>query len=136
MNCYFQPVNLKHWNIFEKVKNIGHIEVFLATKEMQIGDIMLLHIGNQVKKYEAGVYAWGVIVTRPYVLKDKPQDYCNNRLSVDVKILGIDYEKPFIKTSEHKIFKQYRTVHKLQDKTFKLVEELLPDNFGDTKNSK
>lgn len=40
MNIYFEPVNVNHWNIFEKVKNIGHIEPFLATKSMQIGDIV------------------------------------------------------------------------------------------------
>lgn len=33
--------------MFEKVKSIGHIEPFLATKSMKIGDTLLLHVGTQ-----------------------------------------------------------------------------------------
>ena len=42
---YFEPVNLNQWNMFEKVRNVGHVEPFLATKEMHKGNIMLLHVG-------------------------------------------------------------------------------------------
>lgn len=48
---YFEPVNVNQWNMFEKVKNIGHIEPFLATAAMNVGDTMLLHVGSQNKKY-------------------------------------------------------------------------------------
>ena len=51
MNIYFEPVNVNQWNMFEKVKDIGHIEPFLATKSMQIGDIVVLHVGQQNAKY-------------------------------------------------------------------------------------
>ena len=40
MNYYFEPVNLKKWNMFREVKNIGHIEPMLATKDMKINDIV------------------------------------------------------------------------------------------------
>ncbi len=40
MNYYFEPVNLKQWNMFNNVKNIGHVEPFLAVKSMEIGDLV------------------------------------------------------------------------------------------------
>lgn len=129
MNYFFNPVNLKQWNMFEKVKKIGHIEVFLATKDMKLNDIMILHVGNQSKNKESGIYAWGIIVKEPYILTNSPKDYCNNKLSVDVKILYINYEEPVIKTSEHKIFNQYRTVHKLKEENISELLKLLPENF-------
>lgn len=58
---FFEPVNLLQWNMFEKVKTIGHIEPFLATKAMSLGDIVFLHVGQQDKDYESGIYAYGVI---------------------------------------------------------------------------
>ncbi len=129
MNYFFEPVNLKQWNMFEKVKKAGHIEPFLATKEMNIGDIIILHVGNQDKNKQSGVYAWGVITDAPYILKEHPQDYCNNKLSVNVKIKYISYDKPIIITSEHKIFKQYRTVHKLDEETVCTLEKLIGKFF-------
>ena len=96
MNIYLEPVNVNQWNIFEKVKNIGHIEPFLATKSMEIGDLILLHVGQQNKKYESGIYAIGEIVNGPYILEDHPNDYCNNKNTVDVQITKINYANPYL----------------------------------------
>lgn len=62
MKIYYEPVNLKQWNMFEKVKHIGHIEPFLATKSIEVGDVILLHVGAQDKSYESGIYAVEEIV--------------------------------------------------------------------------
>ncbi|NLK23287.1 MAG: EVE domain-containing protein [Clostridiales bacterium] len=123
MQYYFEPVNLKQWNMFEKVKNVGHIEPFLAVKSMKIGDIVLLHVGKQDNNVESGVYAYGEVVKEPYILKDKPEDYCNNKNTVDVKIQYINYNEPILNSDKCKlIFTQFRRVYKLSDNS---VNELM-----------
>lgn len=47
MTFYIEPINLRQWNLFDKVKGPGHVEQFLATRDMQIGDIVMLHVGKQ-----------------------------------------------------------------------------------------
>lgn len=37
MRFYIEPVNLHQWNLFDKVEGPGHIECFLATRDMQLG---------------------------------------------------------------------------------------------------
>lgn len=91
MNYYFEPVNLKQWNMFNNIKHIGHIETFLAVKSMAICDLVFLYVGQQDKTKESGVYAYGEIIKEPYVLKDSPRDYCNNKNTVDVRIKYISY---------------------------------------------
>lgn len=114
MNVYFEPQNVNQWNIFKEVKNIGHIEPFLATKEMTVGDYVLLYVGKQNKNYKPGVYAIGQIVKHPYILRNSPEDYCNNKLTVDIEIIKINYSQPFIDYNQMKMInKQFRTVHKL-----------------------
>ena len=116
MNIFYEPVNVDQWNLFEKVKQIGHIEPFLATKEMQIGDLMLLHVGQQNNRYKSGVYAIGVIVEGPFILKNHPEDYCNNKNSVNVKITDINYSTPYMTHEECKSFiNQFRTAHKIEE---------------------
>lgn len=127
MKYYFEPVNLKQWNMFKEVKSIGHIEPFLAVKSMEIGDTVLLHVGRQDKTKESGVYAYGTIVKGPYILRDHPQDYCNNKNTVDVRIDYISYGQPLIDSINSKIiFKQFRTVHKLSDES---IDSLLQLNL-------
>lgn len=128
MNYYFEPVNLKKWNMFREVKNIGHIEPMLATKDMKINDIVFLHVGTQERTKESGVYAIGVIVKEPYILRNHPDEYCNNRNTIDLKIIYIDYNKPFINTQKYKVFSQYRTVHKLSQLTLEKIRKVISDN--------
>ncbi len=126
MNIYYEPVNLNHWNIFEQVKQVGHIEPFLATKSMKTGDLVLLHVGQQCKRYHSGIYAVGEIVVSPYILTDRPDDYCNNRLTVDVKILKINYSAPFITHEDTKEFvRQFRTVHKVDPQYYAYIFKLI-----------
>lgn len=114
MKIYFEPQNVNQWNIFNEVKSIGHIEPFLATKEMEIGDVVLLYVGQQNKNYKPGVYAIGTIVKAPYILRNSPADYCNNKLTVDIRIDKINYNEPYLDYNQMKnINKQFRTVHKL-----------------------
>ena len=127
---YYEPVNLNKWNMFEKVKSIGHIEPFLATSSMNIGDIVLLHVGSQNKRYKSGIYAIGTIVKAPYILENSPEDYCNNKLTVDVRIDKINYSSPYLTHAECKKFiNQFRTVHKIDEKHYLLIEEKLSMNF-------
>lgn len=116
MEFYLEPVNLKQWHMFNSVKEIGHIETFLATKDMEIGDIMFLYVGKQDKSYVSGVYAIGEIVKKPYIYTGNPSDYCYGKNSVDVKITYINYTTPFATEDEVKLVnKQFRTVHKLHN---------------------
>lgn len=128
MNYYFEPQNVNQWNTFKEVKSIGHIEPFLATKKMEIGDIVLLYVGQQNINYKPGVYAIGTIVNEPYILRNIPSDYCNNKLTVDVRIDKINYKEPYIDYYQmKKINKQFRRVHKLNlDNSFiKEINKLL-----------
>ncbi|HCK43256.1 MAG TPA: hypothetical protein DHW16_02480 [Ruminococcaceae bacterium] len=130
---YFEPVNVNQWNMFEKVKNIGHVEPFLATSSMDIGDTMLLHVGSQNKNYESGIYAVGTIVKAPYILENSPQDYCNNKLTVDVRIDKINYSSPYITHEECKAFiNQFRTAHKISEEHYALIEERIDVNTDES----
>ena len=126
MNFFFEPVNLLQWNMFEKVEGIGHVECFLATKKMQLDDIIVLHVGKQSKHYESGVYAYGTIVKSPYVLENHPQDYCNEKLTVDVRFDKISHSIPIVPALQcKKLFKQFRTVHQVGEDSKKQLIELL-----------
>ena len=123
---FYEPVNLKQWNMFEKVSGVGHIEPFLATKAMKIGDIILLHVGAQDKQYESGVYAYGTVVKGPYILEDHPEDYCNGKNSVDVSIKKIVYGHPLISHEGFKKYnKQFRTVHKIDECWYDEIMDML-----------
>lgn len=126
MQIFYEPVNLNQWNLFEKVKNIGHVEPFLATNTMAIGDWLLLHVGKQNKNYESGVYAVGEIVKGPFVLENSPDDYCNNKNTVLVKIIKINYSSPFIAFEQiQKYTKQFRTVHKIDEENYNEILDLI-----------
>lgn len=133
---YFEPVNINQWNMFEKVKNIGHIEPFLATSTMNIGDTILLHVGSQNRNYESGIYATATIVKGPYILEDSPNDYCNNKLTVDACIDKIDYSHPFITHDECKQFiKQFRTVHRIGTEFCTLIREKIDSRINFSQQS-
>lgn len=126
MRLYFEPVNLLQWNLFQKVEGIGHIECFLATKSMNIGDIVLLHVGKHDKKYKSGIYAYGKIVKAPYILHDSPKDYCNEKLSVDVQISNISFNEPLINEDMcKKLFHQFRRVHSIDEIASAQIQAIL-----------
>ena len=123
---FYQPVNTLQWNIFEEVKGIGHIEAFLATQDMQLGDLMVFHVGAQNKSYVSGIYAYGTIVKAPYIRQNHPEDYCNNKNSVDVRIDKIVYDTPMISHEEAKRFiRQFRSPHLIDSMNYSEMQELL-----------
>ena len=126
MNIFYEPVNLTQWNMFEAVKSVGHEEPFLATQAMEIGDCILLHVGQQDKRYRSGVYAIGEVISTPAILNNRPNDYCNNKLSVWVRIMRINYTEPYISHETCKEFvNQFRTVHKIETIHYAKIHNLL-----------
>ena len=123
---YYEPVNLKQWNMFEKVSGIGHVEPFLATQSMQYGDLVLLHVGKQDRRYESGIYAYGTVVDGPFILKDHPDDYCNGKNTVMVRIDKIVYASPLLTHDECIPFiRQFRTVHMIEPEHYEMITEKL-----------
>ncbi len=126
MRIFYEPVNVNQWNIFEKVQKNDHIEPFLATKAMDIGDLILLHVGSQNPMYQSGIYAYGTVVRSPYILKNSPSDYCNNKNTVDVRIDKIVRGAPLIKHDEAKGFiHQFRTVHCIEEQYYPEIMKML-----------
>ena len=126
MNIYYEPVNLNQWNIFNRVSATGHIEPFLATSSMEIGDIVLLHVGQQNKQHKSGIYAIGEIVEGPFILRNSPEDYCNDKKAVNVKVTHITYCKPYITHEECLSFiNQFRTVHRINPAYYGQILTLL-----------
>lgn len=112
MTFYIEPIKLRNWNLFYKVKGPGHVEPFLATRDMQLDDIVMLHVDEQNPAHESGVYAYGTVIYGPYILTDSPNDYCNNKLAVDIRIDRIEYGEPLLTHEQCKRYTgQYRTVH-------------------------
>ena len=123
---FFEPVNLKQWNMFEKVNGVGHVEPFLATQSMEIGDLVVLHVGQQDNRYASGIYAYGTVVEGPFVLQDHPDDYCNGKNTVMVRFDRIVYNRPLISHEDCTAFvHQFRTVHKIDPMYYGEIERLL-----------
>jgi len=116
MNTYFEPINLNVWDMFSKVKSNEHIETFIATKEMNVEDFLLLYVESQKSEISSCVYAIARITTKVFIMKDSPDDYCNNRRTVRAHIYKISFNKPIIDNSICKqIFNQFRSVHRIRD---------------------
>lgn len=99
MRIYLEPVNLRQWNLFDNVKGSGHVECFLATRDMQLGDIVILHVGKQDPAHESGVYAYGTVIYGPYILENRPAE-----------------DTPIITHEQCKRYTgQYRNVHAMAD---------------------
>lgn len=116
---FHQPVNLNDFPMFEKIKDEkvpGYIEHMTNTKDMQRGDLVILHVGKHREDIaKSGVYAWGII-TQPCVhLKDSPDDVkCNNSWCCEVEIQRLWRGKPVISAAEYKPFNSCpRRVHKI-----------------------
>ena len=116
MRIYLEPVNLRQWNLFDNVKGSGHVECFLATRDMQLGDIVILHVGKQDPAHESGVYAYGTVIYGPCSLETRPAEYCSKKLTVGVGIAHVGYGAPIITHEQCKRYTgQYRNVHVIAD---------------------
>lgn len=132
MNYFFEPVNLNIWNMFDKVSGIGHVECFYATNAMNIGDIMFLHVGSQDSSVLSGIYAVGEIISKPYILRNSPEDYCNNKNTVDVRIIKYNIEEPLVNHMECvKYINQFRSHHMMEyEKGKKLYDYISEDSIN------
>ena len=112
---YYEPVHLKHWNMFKEVPGPGHVESFYGVKDMSLGDIVLLHVGSQDGRYESGIYAFGEVVGDPYLDND-PKDLRYGKYRIDVKFNTIVRNKPLMSHEQcKKYITQFRTVHKINE---------------------
>ena len=124
VNVYYEPAtDMEHWNLFEEIQNIGEIESFKATKDMKIGDIALIYIGNNDYGYENGVYAVAKVISEPEI--DEAEG--DGKLRVLLRFDKISYDKPIIsKNTFDQYNTQYQSVHRIEK-----GEELLQDiSFG------
>lgn len=121
---YYEPAtDMESWNLFDEIKCIGDTEYFKATKDMKVGDVALIYIGNNNYGYEKGVYAIAKVISEPEI--DASED--DESLWVNLRFDKISYDKPII---SKEVFDQYNTqyqsVHRIEN-----GEELLHDiSFG------
>lgn len=112
---FFVPVNLNNWDMISIVEEPGFFETFLATNEMEPGDMLLLYVGKQKAGVESGIYAFARILQGPFILSGAPDDYCNNKLSVLARIEYIQHDNPIFDSNECKEFiSQFRSVHRIK----------------------
>ncbi len=114
--------------MFEKVKMPNHIEHFLATKNMEVGDKMVLHVGTQNPRYQSGIYAVGTIICEPYILNGRPDEQCNLNLTVDVRIDKMTNFNPYMTHSAYCEFdNSFRRVHEIKgnagEKLISIIDE-------------
>ena len=130
MKIFYEPVNLNQWDMFRDVSE-GHVETVLATSAMEIGDTIILHVGTQNREKESGAYAVGRIVDGPYIRRNHPEEYCNNKLSVNIRIEKVSYTSPYITHEEFtKFHKMYRRVSMIRPEYYGYVAKLLKDRCG------
>jgi len=115
MKYFLEPINLSEWFIFNEVCNFHFQESFLATKEMEIGDMLFLYVTNEDKEIPSGIYGNGIIISQPCLI------YGERR--VDVIINYIRFDNPILNFDVCiKYIKQFRSVHRIDDE---IVNELL-----------
>lgn len=110
---YYEPAtDMEHWNLFEEIQSIGEIESFKATKDMKVGDIALIYIGNNDYGYENGVYAVAKVISDPEIDDSEGDD----KLRVLLRFDKISYGKPIIsKETFDKYNTQYQSVHRIEN---------------------
>ena len=125
MQIFYEPVNLNQWHMFNNVTKPDHVEHFLATTKMEYGDCMLLYVGTQDKDYAPGVYAIGIIVSEPFIVRGREDEYCNNKLSVNVKIVKLSRTPLMSKECFARYNNSYRRVHMLEEEYYKDLDREL-----------
>ena len=132
MNYFFEPINNIEWNLFEEINDVGFIDTYIGTKSMEMGDYLILYIGDQDPKVNPGVYAVAKIISKPYVFSDVRfiNSHCYNRVSVDARITLLSKTKPLIVKSEmRKIVNQFRSAHKIDSSKYVYIKNLLDRKF-------
>lgn len=120
--------------MFKKVKRVGHVETFTATKEMEIGDMLTLYVTSNDRGYPRGVYAFAKVIKERYLLDD-PSDTLNDTYVVDGEIIHIDYKEPYIKFNRYKkmVNGNFRTPNKINESYYKEINEKIEkiDKFNE-----
>ena len=119
---YIQPVNLKQWMMFEKVKGVGHIEDFYGLRTIKEGDLMLFYVGPQDSRYESGIYAYGTVIERPFYSTINDE----NKWRVIVQFDRIRNDRPIISHQDCLLFtKGFKVVHAIDSAYDELIEKAL-----------
>lgn len=125
---YYEPAtDMESWNLFDKIKCIGDTEYFRATKDMKVGDIALIYIGNNDFGYEKGVYAIAKVISELQI-DDSEGD---GSLCVLLRFDKISYDKPII---SKKVFDQYNTQYQSVHRIEKGEDLLREISFGEEKH--
>ena len=101
------------------------------------GQSILMKLG-ELYQYESGIYEVGEIISNPYILHNSPDDYCNEKNTVDVRILKIDYKEPFVTHGECLGYiNQFRTARKMDyEKGTELYRYIFGENVAYSYNAK
>lgn len=126
MNYFFSPINLDDWDIFKKVNAVGYQDTFLATKEMQVGDVVLFYVSANQRR-EPGVYACGRIVRLPELVTGRPNDKCNGKVAVVVSFLSVPPQAPLIPLDGCKTFLwPFARSHRVSDEKLRPLLNAFP----------
>lgn len=104
MAMYCIPVNLTKWNVLEEIKEPGVEIKCPASKEMQIGDIVVFFIRHQARGKESGIYGYGEIISETYTNLDDVGNFMENKLVVNIKVVKSAYLFPFIAAEDCKSY--------------------------------
>ncbi|MCL2146334.1 MAG: hypothetical protein FWH52_00880 [Synergistaceae bacterium] len=109
MKYFFEPINLRVWNIFIEICSFSYEESFYATKEMEIGDTVFFYVTKKNNRIPSGIYGNGIITKPPYTID-------NGRYMADVKIKYLRFDEPIIEFDICKRFlTQFRSVHRIDN---------------------
>ena len=120
VNYFFESANnIGEWNLFQEITAIGQVVNFHATKDMKIGDIAFIYIGNNNYGYVPGVYAIATVISEPFMEYEE-----DGELMVELRFDKISYDKPLISKEEFEKYNtQVRSVHVINDGQ-KLLENM------------
>lgn len=123
MNIYIVPVDIGDGSQLHKISAPDHIHAFTGTKTMEPGDLILFYVDNRDPHIAPGIYAWGKAVSKPYIMKNKPSEYCNNGTAVDVRIIKrTSRNHPYLDQEiVDLITKTTYRVHKIRDEKYDIV---------------
>ncbi len=126
MNYFFSPINLDDWDIFKKVNAVGYQDTFRATKEMQVGDVVLFYVAANQRR-EPGVYACGRIVRPPELVTGHPKDKCNGKVAVVVSFLSVPPQAPLVPLDGCKAFLwPFMGPHRIQEEKLRPLLDSFP----------
>ena len=122
---YVVPTIVSTWNYFEKERKVGERENFVATKDMKIGDFILVYIGKKNSQKEAGVYALAKVLTSPSIFLENENDYCYNKLSVCCEYFIASQDCLIDMNKSIEIAKQVQNTHVIEKRFYNEIRKIL-----------